>query len=138
MPPFYNREPWNLVIAVGAFAAGLLAIAVLTTLWLLLVPVALVAFFILKNLLVRTVALRSKGYYAGRRIRDTWVYEEMQGESCVSLTLPVENTEPGHYELFFPTELQWRESVPQWAKNRRVEIANRIAEGWKASDVHLP
>jgi len=50
----------------------------------------------------------------------------------------VANTEPGHWELFIPTDSEWRATVPFWARDRRTEIAARIAEGWKLKDFHLP
>ena len=55
-----------------------------------------------------------------------------------TLTLKAENTEPGRWELFFPTDDRWRATVPDWAKDRREEIALRIARRWKAKHLHYP
>jgi hypothetical protein len=52
--------------------------------------------------------------------------------------MPVENTELGHWELFIPDDAKWRATVPDWAKDRRREIALRITEAWKAKYFHLP
>jgi hypothetical protein len=54
-----------------------------------------------------------------------------------ALILPVDNTEPGHWEMFIPTDSVWRTTVPSWAWERRLEIATRIAEAWKPKDFHL-
>ena len=56
----------------------------------------------------------------------------------VALILPVENTEPGHWELFIPDDAKWRATVPDWAKDRHQEIALRIGQAWKPKDFHLP
>jgi hypothetical protein len=82
--------------------------------------------------------LNKKGYFSGRRLNEYWIYEEMQGNSVAALMLPVANTEAGHWELFIPTDSEWRATVPSWAWERRAEIAARIAEGWKLKDIHLP
>ena len=82
--------------------------------------------------------LNKKGYFSGRRVNEQWVYEEVQGYNVVALILPIANTEPGHWEMFIPTDAEWRTAVPSWAWERRLEIAARIAEGWKPKDFHLP
>jgi|HubBroStandDraft_6_1064221.scaffolds.fasta_scaffold332241_2 hypothetical protein len=66
------------------------------------------------------------------------VYEERHRHSLVALILPVGNTEPGHWELFIPDDTKWRATVPEWACDRREEIALRIGEAWKPKDFHLP
>jgi len=40
--------------------------------------------------------------------------------------------------LFIPDDAKWRATVPDWAKDRRQEIALRIGEAWKPKDYHLP
>ncbi|MGZ5857874.1 MAG: hypothetical protein ACXWJK_11595 [Burkholderiaceae bacterium] len=138
MQKFYNREPWNLIIGLGFFATILLTIALLTSLWTLLIPVLLVMFSYLRFRLKRAIQLWRKGYFSGRRVRDNWIYEELLEKQCVSLVLQLEYTEPGHHEIFIPYETQWRESVPHWARDRRDEISRRIAEAWDSKDFHYP
>ena len=135
---FYNREPWNLIIGLSYFAAIFIVIALLTSFWLLVVLPAVLAFFYIKNRVARSFDLWRKGYFSGRRHGYEWTYYERQGNVDESLTLKVENTEPGHYEIFIPNDSQWRSSVPSWAKDRREEIALGISEGWKKSDFHYP
>lgn len=135
---FYNRHPWNLIIGLVLVAGIFIGIAKITSPWVLVVPPILIAFHYSKQWSTRAIHLRAKGYFSGRQVRDKWIYEERRGGSVYSLTLEVENTEPGHYEIFVPTGDQWRASVPSWAQDRREEIAYRIAEGWKPDDFHMP
>jgi hypothetical protein len=137
-PVFYRVDPWNLITAVVALTFGLMQIARSTTLWILLAPLLMFIYTFTKRETLRTLSLRNKGYSPGRRLRDYWLYEEAENFSVVALLLPMANTEPGHWELFIPDDAKWRATVPDWAKDRRLEIALRIAEGWKAQDFHLP
>jgi len=135
---FYRVDPWNLVFGVVAVTFGFVQIARATSLWMLLVPLLMIIYSFVKRETLRSLSLRNKGYFPGRRLRDYWLYEEVQKYSVLALLLPVANTEPGHWELFIPNDEQWRATVPDWARDRRKEIALRIAEGWKAKDFHLP
>ena len=127
-PAFYNRTPWNLVIGCSVLFVIIVRIAQFTTPWILLAPIALQLIVFVRRHAGRQMSLKSKGYSAGWRIYDHWIYEERQGYAPAALLLPVANTEPGHYELFIPDEPKWRETVPAWARDRREEIALRIAE----------
>ena len=137
-PPFYNRAPWNLLIGASLLNVLLCALALATTPWLLLIPIFGWIYLTSYRDLVRRSQLKKKGYFAGSMYRGYWIYEEQRGYSTEALLLSVENTEPGHWELFIPDDAQWRRTVPGWALDRRKEIAGRIAEGWKAKDIHFP
>jgi hypothetical protein len=117
---------------------GFVNLALATSPWLVLVPLTLIVSAFLKQELVRTLSLNRKGYFAGRRYREHWIYEERQGTNIAALMLPVANTGPGHFEMFIPDDGTWRAMVPDWAREQRAEIALRIAEGWKPKDFHLP
>jgi len=136
--PFYLRKPWNMIIGCVLFAAMFIILSSMFGKWVLIVPPAWIAYVFLNIKIRRYWFLRSKGYFSGSRRRSAWLYEERDGNIIRSLSLPVEKTEPGHYELFFPRDAEWQHLVPDWAKSRRVEIAFRIAEGWKPRDFHLP
>ena len=136
--PFYNRAPWNLVIGFAATIAVAISIAVAATPWIFLVPLVAWAIVSIQHQSARKSALRNKGYFSHRQGPDYWVYEERHGYSLVALILPVANTEPGHWEMFIPDDAKWRATVPDWARERRKEIALRIGEEWKAKDFHLP
>jgi hypothetical protein len=87
---------------------------------------------------MRSILLNKKGYFSGRRMNEHWIYEEMQDRKVAALILPIVRTEIGRQELFIPTDAVWRATVPEWARERRSEIAPRIAERWKSRDFHLP
>ena len=137
MPAFYNRRPWNVIIGLGGLTAGLFAFAAATSWWVLLAPLALIAIVNVYRQVVRAYALAMDGYHAqsirGGKLR----YEEIHGSRIQSFSLKLENTEPGHYELFIPDETRWAEIAPDWAGQRRLEIAERIAKSWRRSGVHL-
>jgi hypothetical protein len=86
---------------------------------------------------MRSLLLNEKGYFSGTRSHERWIYEEMQGRSVVALILPTVQTEIVRKEIFIPTDSESRSTVPEWARERRAEIASRIAEGWKSKDFHL-
>ncbi len=137
-PVFYRVDPWNLVIGVVVITFGFIQIARSTSLWILLAPLLMFLYAFVKRETLRSMSLRNKGYYPGRRLYDHWMYEEVQRYSIVAPLLEVANTEPGHWELFIPDDTKWRATVPEWARDRRREIALRIAERWKPKDFHLP
>jgi hypothetical protein len=104
----------------------------------LLAPLLMLIYSFAKRETLRSFSLRNKGYYSGRQLHEHWIYEEVQAFAIAAMLLPVANTEPGHWELFIPDDANWRASVPEWARDKRKEIALRIAEGWKTKDFHLP
>jgi len=102
--------------------------------------VAIISFLLLSLLwarIVRSIHLRKKGYYSGRRHQGKWLYEEIRDGAVESILLEIENTGPGHYEIFVPNNETWRATVPAWARDRRSEIAGRISEAWKPLDFHF-
>ena len=131
-----NRAPWNAVAGVVLIVTILLGLARIS-LWVPFALVALVAVPVLRIWGARFVQLRRKGYFGGRLSRGKWLYEETSDGGVRSLSLPVEYTEPGRHEIFIPSDDEWRASVPEWASARRLEIAHRIAERWKAVDFHM-
>jgi hypothetical protein len=67
----------------------------------------------------------------------TIVYEEIVNGELLQLQIKLENTEPGHWELFVPTESEWRLNVPEWAMHRRDEISERIRPFFNNRDIHF-
>jgi len=112
-------------------------IAGATTPWILLLPLLICGYRSTRRNTARTTSLRQFGYFPGSQHFKYWIYEERHGYADVALILPIENTEPGHWELYIPQDDLWRQTVPNWAADRRLEIASRIAEGWKAKDFHI-
>jgi hypothetical protein len=136
--PFYNRHPGNLWLGMAMLIGILVAIAGATTPWLLLLPLLIWAYQTARRSAMRTTRLQQFGYFSGSRHNTSWIYEERHGNMDVALLLPLSHTEPGHWELYIPKDDVWRKLVPGWAADRRLEIASRIAEGWKAGEVHIP
>jgi hypothetical protein len=137
-PTFFTRDPLSGAFWCVACTVGLVNLGRFTTPWVLWPLLFLWLYITVSRSVTRSMRLNKKGYFSGRRLNEHWIYEEMQGNSVAALMLPVANTEPGHWELFIPTDSEWRATVPSWAWERRTEIAARIAEGWKLKDIHLP
>jgi hypothetical protein len=137
MPRFFNRQPWNAIAGLGGIVVVLFVAAALTTWWVMVTPLALVALIYGVQWVARVYALVTRGYYARQGFGAKLLYEEVHQLRLRALSLKLEHTEPGHYELFVPPEQDWLRLVPDWAKGRRSEIAERIAESWKRQDVHV-
>ena len=137
-PTFSNRDPLAAAFWAIGGTVGLITFARATTPWILW-PVFFAWLYVtIARNVTRGRRLNKEGYFSGRRLRKCWIYEEMQGYNVATLILPVDNTEPGHWEMFIPADSVWRTTVPSWAWERRLEIAARIAEAWKPKDFHLP
>ena len=106
--------------------------------FLLLIIPAWVIYSVSRQMIKRRVSLNRLGYFGGGCERGACVYEEYVNGKLLKLKVKLENTEPGHWELFVPNESEWRSYVPEWAKDRRIEIIERIKPYYKASDIHFP
>jgi len=137
MPAFYNRHPWNLTIALAVFSAALLSLAAATSWWVLIAPFGIAGAIYCWRRIVRFVALSRDGYFSRRTPQSALLYEELHESKIRSFTLKLENTEPGHFELFVPSDVEWKQEVPDWAIGRRIEIAERIAKHMRREDVHI-
>lgn len=133
---FYNRDPWNLIVGFGCLAAVLFWIAVMISPWVVAGIFALIAAAVLKERFIRWRDLRRKGYFGGRRVKEAWVHEERHGTHVRSLTLKMENTEPGHYELFLPSEISMADlsssvgAGPPNGIGKEEYLAQMESEGW--------
>jgi hypothetical protein len=90
-----------------------------------------------KQYLKRKISLNRFGCFGGGRERVTIVYEEIVNGELLQLQIKLENTEPGHWELFVPTESEWRLNVPERAMHRRDEISERIRPFFNNRDIHF-
>ena len=86
---------------------------------------------------LRKRELLRRGYYAGRRVGTHWVYEELQDGIIVSLELPLEYIGRGEYDIHIPGQQDWRHRMPQWARERRGEIVERLQTVFKRSQIHF-
>lgn len=137
MPAFINRDPWNLIIGLGGILLFLLVVSAATSWWVLLVPFVLIMLVKIWQQFKRVYSLTSRGFHSEQIRKGQLRYEEIHNSKSRSFVLKLENTESGHYELFIPNESAWLTSVPDWAHDRRNEIAERIAQTWRRNDVHL-
>lgn len=137
MPRWFERAPWKRLIRVTIVPAMAIVLCIVLPIMLVVVPVLIIYGF-LEIRIARAVGLSKKGYFGGRRVGSSWVYEERHGDSLRALVIDVVNTEPGRWDMFFPTAAKWTTSVPEWAKERREEIAQRIAKRYKHKRFHYP
>lgn len=107
-------------------------------LWLLLIIPLWILYAVIKKSIMRTFSLRRYGYFGGGYSHGASIYEEYIRGKLMQLKIKLGNTEPGHWELFVPTETEWRSTMPAWAVERREEIIQRIAPHFKNTDVHYP
>lgn len=107
-------------------------------LWLLLILPAWIFYSMVSLRVKRTYNLKRYGYFGGSFKQGKCTYEEYFMGELRNLRINLENTEPGHWELFVPTESEWRAYAPDWATNRRREIIERVVPYLKSSDVHYP
>ncbi|MBN4061471.1 hypothetical protein JYT58_01015 [bacterium AH-315-G11] len=128
------------VIGIIAVAGTLLysVSLVFNPLFLLLILPAWVIYLVSKQYIQRRISLNRFGYFAGRRVQKDCVYEEYINGKLLKFRLKLENTEPGHWELFVPSKDEWHSTAPEWARDRRAEIIERIKPHFKSTDIHFP
>jgi hypothetical protein len=125
-----------LILAIAG--AAFMAVKTVGVGWGLL---AAAGFFALRSFWRRTTRLRAlnkQGYFAGRHHGTVWVYEEVHGDTVDTLELPLSYAGRGEYELTVPGDDAWRTGMPPWAKDRRVEIIERITQAGGPRYVHYP
>jgi hypothetical protein len=123
--------------ALGAFAALLLLATGSLFEGLLTAAVTLFTFRGFWQLSRRKRELLKRGYVAGHRIGTHWVYEELHGREIVSLELPLDYVGRGEYEVHVPGAGDWLATMPEWARQRRVEIVERLTTVFKRSQMHF-
>jgi hypothetical protein len=137
MAHWSQRRPWRALIRLSILPAFAIALCIALPILLAALPFAILYTFV-EMRISRAIGLSKRGYFGGRLGSGNWTYEELHDGSLRTLTLKAENTEPGRWELFLPTDERWRTTVPDWAKDRREEIALRIATRLKAKRLHFP
>jgi hypothetical protein len=86
---------------------------------------------------VRTRALARRRFFVGQRVGTHWVYEELHGGIVVSLELPLDYLGRGEYEIHVPSDRAWRATMPDWARDRRDQIVERLGRVFKRSQIHF-
>lgn len=85
----------------------------------------------------RRRALSRYGFYAGRRIGNHWIYEELHAGEVESLELQLDYAGRGEYEIHIPGERDWVANMPDWARGRRDEIVERLQPAFKRSQMRF-
>ena len=131
------------VIAVVTAAAALMVWALLFATpasgWIRL-ALAAPGFLLLRLLWTssrRKRELSGRGFHVGRRVGTHWVYEELHGGEVVSLELELGYVGRGEYEIHIPSERAWRDTMPEWARERRGEIVDRLGTVFRRSDMRM-
>jgi hypothetical protein len=124
-------------IALLAILAALTAIAyVAAGKYAVFVPIAGVPLWLLFRGASPRAQLAAKGWN-GRRFKNYWVYEEVQGRDRLSLSIRL-RLDGDRYILVVPGDAEWRRDMPLWAAERRAEIIGRVTESWAPEDVEWP
>ncbi len=85
----------------------------------------------------RKRALSRRGFHPGRRVGNTWLYEELHEGEVEFLELPLDYVGRGEYEIHVPSERDWVANMPDWARGRRGEIVERLRSVFKRSQMHF-
>ena len=81
--------------------------------------------------------LLGRGFHVGSRVGTHWVYEELRDSVVVSLELPLDYVGRGEYDIHVPSERDWAATMPEWARERRAEIIERLQAVFKRSQIHF-
>jgi len=84
---------------------------------------------------LRKRALSRRGFHAGRRVGNHWLYEELHEGEVESVELQLEYIGRGEYEIHIPGEHDWVAQMPDWARGRREEIVERLQAAFKRSQM---
>jgi hypothetical protein len=132
-------------LILAAFLA--VALAALAAFWMLArgsvldgLIVATLTFFLFRwfwRATLRKRALLRQRYFVGRRVGTHWVYEELHGGEIRSLEFPLEYAGRGEYDIHIPGEGAWRKGMPDWARDRRAEVVERLQTVFKLSQIHF-
>ena len=88
---------------------------------LLLLPIAWPIYFVR-----RYYGLRVHGFWVARKGRDEIEYQELQNGRVERVTLGGELMASGPHVVYVPTEEEWQQTMPHWARGRRAEIIAKV------------
>jgi hypothetical protein len=71
---------------------------------------------------------RRLGYRIVPDGRDTFYYEERVGHELRRLEFYCELQARGPRVLYLPSVIKWQQEMPEWAKDRREEVCDRIRD----------
>jgi len=137
MPRADNHPFQQTVIVTAVILGATIAAAFAFGKWAVFVPIVLIPAWRFSRALVVGGERATRGW-SGRRFKDYWVYEEVDGDDRPSLSLKLAREGDDGYVLPIPDDATWRHAMPLWAAERRREIVARIVADWAAEDVRWP
>ena len=112
----------------GLFIAGLREFFGNAILWMVLAGLLWLAATLLAEQVRRRRIFRKQGYLVTEDSQRHFVYRERLNGGIRELRLPSEWIENGHPVYYRMAQEIWAETVPEWARERRLEIEGRILE----------
>ena len=70
--------------------------------------------------------LRRQGYRLRARGRERFLYEELANGEVRRIAIEAAFMPKGKFGIYWPTSDAWRQQMPDWARDRRDEIFERI------------
>jgi hypothetical protein len=120
------------LMALIAFIGGLVEVLGKSALWLLAAGLLWLVGMIISGQIKRRRLFRNKGYEVNYEIVGNdarrFVYRERFDGGVRELRLPAELIENGHPVYYQVSQEIWARTVPEWARERRLEIEGRILE----------
>ncbi len=132
-----NRPTQLFLVGFALIAAATVVAAVLFGKWAVIVPIVLIPAWRFSRTLEVRGQIAAKGW-SGRRFKDYWVYEEIQGRDKPSISIKLHREGADRLVFVVPDEAEWQRTMPLWAQSRRREIVDRILTAWSAADVRWP
>ncbi len=87
-----------------------------------------IIFYIILSRVRSSWHLRRQGYRVRWYGRDSFYYEEIEAGQIRRLMICGELMARGPRHVYFPDPDDWQRKMPDWAKDRRDEILNRISD----------
>lgn len=113
------------IVAVSGFAA-LAFVYRFSFLWIFPAAIGVFILWGICEIWKSKRAFRRNGYGVYGTTNDGFRYREMHEGGIRELTLPGVVVEPGHVVYYRLSAEEWACAVPEWARDRRLEIESRI------------
>lgn len=80
----------------------------------------------------RYYGLRFRGFWVQRKGRDAIEYQELHDGRIDRLTIDGEMMAIGPHVVYIPSDAEWQQKMPGWARGRRAEIVEKVKRGLDA------
>ena len=74
----------------------------------------------------RYYRLKSRGFWVSRKGRDAIEYQELRDGKVLRLVIAGEMVVKRPHVVYVPTEAQWQQTMPAWARGRREDIIENM------------